>query len=74
MTVFFNQPRRYSMPETVTHGAAVYIVRDVLTSDRRFAGYCQYKTKRADGSTVWKPCPEGVDFKKIEPFEAPRNG
>jgi hypothetical protein len=48
----------------------VYVIRDVLTSDGQFAGFCQYKTQRHDGSIVWKPCAEGVQFSAIEPFES----
>lgn len=67
--MFYSQPRRYSMPETIQYGGEVFVIRDVLTSDRKFAGFCQFKTKRADGGIVWKPCVEGVKFDDIEPFE-----
>jgi hypothetical protein len=65
-------PRRYSYPRDYTYGGDLFVIRDVLTADRdgiRFAGFCQFKTKRADGVVVWKPCPEGASFPTIEPYE-----
>jgi hypothetical protein len=56
------------MPTEYEYGHRLYVIRDVLTSDRRFAGFCQYKTQRADGLVVWKPCREGVNFSEIEPL------
>lgn len=66
--MYFTAPRRYSMPAEQEWGRNLYVVRDVLTSDLRFAGFCQFKTIRDDGVVVWKPCREGVEFSEIEPL------
>ena len=46
----------------------LYRIRDVKDApDSRFR--CEYATKDEAGNTVWKRCPEGVNFADIEPFE-----
>ena len=70
----YSTPRRFSIAEQARWKGATYVIRDVLTHDRHFAGFCQFKTRRQDGVIVWKPCPEGVEFSQIEPFEIEAHG
>lgn len=46
----------------------IYAIRDVITPEGKFAGFCEYAARLMDGALMWKPCAEGVDFKDIEPL------
>lgn len=47
-----------------------YVVRDALFSRMKYAGFSQFKTRRADGCIVWKPCREGEEFASLEPYRS----
>jgi hypothetical protein len=62
---------RYGEPRMSITESGAYLIRDVLQSDGRFSGICEYGVYGFDGETIWTICKEGVEFSDIRPFLPP---
>lgn len=58
----------YAPPRLHTNSDGAYLIRDVLDSNGRFAGVCEYAVYGVDGEVRWTICKEGVEFAEIRPF------
>lgn len=73
LAIFNNQERLQEAAPT-GDSTKFYLICDVWIIDENdvFVGFktCEYAVKGEDGNgTIWKRCPQGVDFADIEPYE-----